>query len=349
MEYPKFRLSKRQADLAGQTLVSDASPEEKIDAFEVVENWRFNHVYPIHAYTEAVQKLVDEFAGASAMRPVVGSRLKRLPSIYGKLKRFRDMKLSRMQDIGGLRVIFPAFEDVYAFERRLAEANLPLLKRRCDYIERPKVSGYRSLHLIYEFRDPTAPEEYQGIAIEFQLRDAIQHYWATTLETFSVFMGHSLKEGGGPEETLRFFETASACFAHLEGSPCGEAYAGKSPKDLARELAELDRSLNVFGKLESYRNTLEITHRESRSGAYVLLKLNSRKGEVDVRFFERAELSAAYQAYSDTERGAQGEDVVLVAVHSLEELLSAYPNYFANTTEFVALAKGFLRDHGVCV
>lgn len=347
MEYPKFKVSKRQADLAGRTLTTPGvSPDEKIDAFEVLENWRSNHIYPVDAYANQVRTLLNDFAAAAGNHPILANRLKRLPSIYGKLKRFPEMKLSRMQDIGGLRVIFPAFEDVYAFERRLTESNLSVLKRRYDYIERPKPSGYRSLHLVYEFGDESAPPEYRGINVEFQLRDAIQHYWATTLETFSVFMGHSLKEGGGPAETLRFFEVASACLAYQEGSPLPEKFTGRNVRDLALELDELNRTLGVFPKLKSYRDTIEITQREKRTGELVLLRLNTKRGEVDIRFFSRSEMNDAYRAYSETERdGGSGDDVVLVAVESLEELLAAYPNYFANTSHFVDITTEFLREN----
>jgi len=36
---------------------------------------------------------------------LIAQRLKRMPSILSKLKRFQNMELSRMQDLGGCRVV----------------------------------------------------------------------------------------------------------------------------------------------------------------------------------------------------------------------------------------------------
>ena len=44
---------------------------------------------------------------------IVVQRLKRLESIMGKLERFPDMNLYRMQDLGGCRVILDTIEQVY--------------------------------------------------------------------------------------------------------------------------------------------------------------------------------------------------------------------------------------------
>ena len=47
------------------------------------------------------------FADRESSEVIVSSRLKRLPTILDKLARHPNMKITRMQDIGGARVILP--------------------------------------------------------------------------------------------------------------------------------------------------------------------------------------------------------------------------------------------------
>lgn len=42
--------------------------------------------------------------------PIVAQRLKRVPTIAGKLLREPGMKLSRMEDVGGVRAVLPSQE-----------------------------------------------------------------------------------------------------------------------------------------------------------------------------------------------------------------------------------------------
>lgn len=64
------------------------------DAYKIVGNWRAAHAYPLYVITKKLRSL----CGNNSM---VVHRLKRMDSIVGKLKRFEQMSLYGMQDLGG--------------------------------------------------------------------------------------------------------------------------------------------------------------------------------------------------------------------------------------------------------
>lgn len=91
------------------------------------------------------------------------------------------MRLSTMQDIGGLRAILDSSEEVYSllelYRRSRSKHSLFSLN---DYIQKPKEDGYRSIHLVYKLKkDPS-------IFLEIQLRSQLQHIWATGVEVFGT-------------------------------------------------------------------------------------------------------------------------------------------------------------------
>jgi ppGpp synthetase/RelA/SpoT-type nucleotidyltranferase len=47
-----------------------------------------------------------------------------MPSIIGKLRRFGDMSLARMQDIGGIRVILKDMSEVRKFHSNLCKKGM---------------------------------------------------------------------------------------------------------------------------------------------------------------------------------------------------------------------------------
>ncbi|MDE2888527.1 MAG: RelA/SpoT domain-containing protein [Gemmatimonadota bacterium] len=68
------------------------------------------------------------------------------------------MKLSRMQDIGGLRAVLKNLKKVSALVEQYRSTRFQHeLVSYDDYITKPKSSGYRSVHLVYRYRNPRAP------------------------------------------------------------------------------------------------------------------------------------------------------------------------------------------------
>lgn len=115
----ELQYSKKAIDRAGDYLSKLYSGElitsggklnadEIVQAYETLNNWRSVHGYPINTFQATLRnklKSIDQNA-------VVAQRLKRTPSIINKLVRFKGMKLSRMQDIGGLRAVVENLKQV---------------------------------------------------------------------------------------------------------------------------------------------------------------------------------------------------------------------------------------------
>lgn len=77
-----------------------------------------------------------------------------------------------------------------------------------DYIEQPKPSGYRGVHLV---------ARYDERRVEVQLRTEIQHEWAVAVERLGGRIGEDLKSGVGPAEVLDLLRRASEAMAVEEG------------------------------------------------------------------------------------------------------------------------------------
>ena len=132
----------------------------------------------------------------------VSQRLKRLPTILEKLVREPTMALANMQDIGGCRAILASIDEVRRVQRRLSKNRPPI--RAYDYIDAPRRSGYRGVHVIVQ---------YDGRSIEVQLRTRIMHEWAVAVERLGGRIGEDLKSSHGPPEVLELLEAVSEAMA----------------------------------------------------------------------------------------------------------------------------------------
>lgn len=139
-ETPKY--SKKEINKAGSIIANSSSTEEeRKNALIILNNWRASHSYPLQVICSNL-RLRNPHA-------IVVQRLKRLDSIIGKIKRFPNMNLYRMQDLGGCRVIVDTIEQVYdAIDKYKKSRIRHILKKENDYIQNPKKSGYRSYHMI---------------------------------------------------------------------------------------------------------------------------------------------------------------------------------------------------------
>jgi putative GTP pyrophosphokinase len=95
-EVPKE--SKNQINKAGQILVQrNPSYAELRWARDLADRWRACHAYPINTFQANLRGKLKGFLHD----PIAAQRLKRMPTIIDKLKRYPAMKLTTMQDIGG--------------------------------------------------------------------------------------------------------------------------------------------------------------------------------------------------------------------------------------------------------
>lgn len=327
--------SKRQVDRAGRALAEGGLPlREENDALQVINNWRSSHSFPMNTFQVALRqraRRIDRDA-------LVAQRLKRVPSIVAKLRRFDGMKLSRMQDIGGCRAVVNSVDDVFMLRKSYLQSDIRhVFVNHKDYIAEPKASGYRGVHLVYRYRSDRN-ETYNGHLVEVQLRSALQHAWATAVETMGTFLRQALKSSEGSTEWLRFFALVSSAFAAREGHgvvPC-------TPDDyqvLLQEIRSQEDRLKVGDRLAAFGEALRTLEEAGiRDSQYYLMVLKPAEETLDIWGYRKNQLNLATDAYLEAEKSVanfEGADVVLVAADSLDALRKAYPNYFLDTNTFL--------------
>ena len=113
----------------------------------------------------------------------VKSRIKSPDSIAAKLEKKNlpvtfDSMMKNLNDIAGVRVICPYISDIYAVrDMLLKQPDIKLITQN-DYIDQPKESGYRSLHLVVEIPVYLSKTEHT-VRIEIQLRTIAMDFWAS--------------------------------------------------------------------------------------------------------------------------------------------------------------------------
>jgi putative GTP pyrophosphokinase len=346
---PPPNASKKQINRAGKYL-KDTPPFTTLEfkqAFEIAEKWRACHAYPINTFQSTLRYKLRKFQGS----PIVAQRLKRMPTIIDKLNRFPDMQLTTMQDIGGLRAILEKTEDVYRLAQEYRENDsLPhILYNEKDHISSPRdLDGYRSLHLMYKYRNHRAPI-YNDLRIELQIRTKKQHIWATAVETMSTFLGQALKSRQGDEEWLAFFSVVSSAFAILEDTPLLPRHKGKTIPEIIGEVKYYENILNALDIMRGYNLAVNvITKSGNREGYfYHLIILNSIEKRVQIKPYNRDQLQQALREYAAVERQAvSGMQVepVLVSAGKFQTLQKAYPNYFLDISEFCDQVEAIIKS-----
>lgn len=198
MQFSKTRVDRSGRELSGfiaaavegQDLQLTSDERDRlIEDIRIVEWWRREHAKPLSRVAANLRYYAGEHG-----RPVVAQRLKKAPSITGKLIRQRSMRLSQMADIGGVRAVLPDLDAVQKVAVRLRKNWT--ITGTADYVTRPKVDGYRAVHLINKHR---------GRLIEVQLRTPRQHSWANAVEHDARLYAPRLKWGIGPGELTEYY------------------------------------------------------------------------------------------------------------------------------------------------
>ena len=267
-----------------------------------------------------------------------------------KLAREQKMALSQMHDLGGCRAIMSCVDAVDRLASMYRGLEPDLFQSEgalkiYDYIRHPKPDGYRGIHIVgrYSARSESY-EAWNGQRIEIQIRSRLQHAFATAVETVTTFTRTPLKFGGGPEEWRRFFSLMGSALALREGTPL-VADTPSTQKALARQLRRASQSLNVKRKLQTWADALRaVPRRHVRGANWLLMVLDVDKSSVSVVGFVEAEKARVALARIEQRPGIGDRfDAVLVWVPSARHLKAAYPNYYADTREFMAALDMILK------
>ncbi len=156
-------------------------------AVEIVDTFRAAHQKPLSVTSVGLR----QFYGTSLKRnpPVVSQRLKRFPRIVRKLANMGDSNLARLEDIGGTRAVVVDFDEQNRLCDHIEKRWRDSIRRRRDYVDEPKSTGYRARHFVIERYDRR---------IEIQVRTRLQQRWANAIEQADSRHNLSLKDGRGP-------------------------------------------------------------------------------------------------------------------------------------------------------
>lgn len=325
-------LSKTAVNKAGNLLRSGDVQGAK----PIINEWRKLHSYPMqHIYTtlnRCNNNIITE-----QLKGIVTQRLKRFASIQEKVVRFPDMNLSRMQDIGGCRVILPGMNELMEATKQTMTDSFEKI-RVSDYITNPnKDSGYRGIHHIYRYLG----QEYEGVFLEVQYRTSLQHLWATAVEMFSVGEPFNVKTGTNVNENVKkFFRLVSSVFALEEGQPIVPG-TPNDKRELAGEIFQLIQSESIITRLRAKRFSCDDA-KNKKKGVYLLALNNHVKPTVlNVYYFDNYD--SALPAYENSENDPN-IDVVLVELGDLGTIRKAYPNYVMDIDNFINKIHHFINN-----
>lgn len=127
----------------------------------------------------------EEYFAQYGRKPIqmIVSRVKKEQSIIDKMKRHgyeltMDNAVQRLYDIAGVRAICAFEHDVYHMAEVLLQHEDIRLHHRKDFIQNPKESGYRSLHLLISVPIYLAAGK-RDVRMEVQLRTITMDFWAS--------------------------------------------------------------------------------------------------------------------------------------------------------------------------
>ena len=332
--------SKSKVNKAGKTLARLDSPGSLSairQSWDLASRWRACHGYPINTFQATLRSRLKNHYPSAAQ---AAQRLKRMPTIIDKLRRYPAMQLTTMQDIAGLRAILPTVSHA---ERLADEYRASRFAHRLqdekDYISCPRdEDGYRSIHLIYRYENKMNPS-YDGLRVELQIRSQLQHMWATAVETMGTFLGQALKSRQGDEAWIYFFSIVSAAFAHIEKRPVSARFSSLAIGDINYEIACAEAKLNALELMRGFSVATESIPQVAgmRGYYYHLIVLDSEQRTVTIRPFRRNDFEKAVFEWERIEkRVAEGErlEPVLVAAGTLRDTRQAYPNFFLDMRKF---------------
>ena len=338
-------VSHREVNMAAKRMVlwNYGSDEALMEAdFDKVALFRATHAYPLRVVTT----LLKQHARTVDPSATVYARTKRMASIITKLLRTPSMQATTMQDVGGCRAVVDDIVSVAKLTDQFRNIS-PQLEdpREYNYVTNPKPDGYRSVHFVVKYKPKnTAYQHLPSRRIEIQIRSALQHKWATALETIDLFTEQTLKAGGGQHYWKRFFVLTSSLFAMKEDCPIVPSSAANDD-ELLQETRGLWTGLRMRQLFDGWITAAqELIPQEHGTNAAYLVQVDVDKKATTVKAF--SDLVEAYTEYGNEERknrSIQGRTVVLVSALSVRQLRGAFPSYYGDTKAFLDEVEGIIR------
>lgn len=239
-----------------------------------------------------------------------------------------------MDDVAGCRLIFKDTAGLLAFRTKFHKAKFNHKRRgdsdRYDYIKRPKETGYRGIHDVYEY-DVNSNEgrALAGLYVEIQYRTLVQHAWATAVELIGFVTESQPKFRKGDKR----YETAMALASEILARAFEESkgpFPDLPDREVVQRFLELDKEIGLLRTLRGL-NAADKAVTEKRNAILIF----SGSGELEVREYRDA--TDALRALFELERKQPDRDIVLVRADTSEEVRLAFKNYFSDARDFMDL------------
>lgn len=328
-------LTKSQLKRIGEKIRKSNNLEELRDDLEKIQDWRGLHSVPLNTLQTTVRKQLKRHK----YQALCVQRLKRMPSIVDKLKRF-PMDLSKMQDIGGMRIVAQDVAEVRnIFEvlvNSISDGSFERIQRFNDYISCPKDDGYRGIHQAFRYISEQR-QDLKGMLIELQIRTKLQHLWATAVETYSIIKRTSLKTGQGAPLDREFFAVASALFALEENAPVPKDYLSYSKEQLVEKFLDLDSKTQILKTLKGITilDDGELMGKDSMlKDCDIILRQDLKNDKIEIFGVIADGANKVYETFEREAAQSEGVQVLLIKISSFKSIKSAYPNFFLDTKDF---------------
>ena len=323
-------ISNSKIDKIGDLLKKENSL--KSSDLKILLDWRNSFSPILDYYYKKLKKNINQNNAV-----VLARRLKRIESIQIKLRRFKTMRLSTLQDVAGVRAILKNEQLLLSvFGKLRSQSNKNKLKRFDNYHSYPKSDGYRGIHLVYQNSNSNM--------IEIQLRTELQHIWATAVEVYGELQHTSFKTGEGDKKWKNFFLLLSSYFAIKENCSPVKEYEKKSEKQIRSLLVKAIKELNVIERLNASTNGFKIItskyNKSGKVGKYALLELDLKSKTTTIEIFNKKDLADAIKIYTQRElemKKDSKKNIVFVNIESLDKIQESYPNYFLNTQKLLEI------------
>ena len=319
--------SKSRVNRAGERVRDNITTHEDL---HVIDEWRAAH----RAVLNTFKAILIQRGRNKGI--IFAQRHKRKRTIFDKLRRFPQMNLSRMDDVAGCRLIFKNIKDLYAFREKFHQARFnhkrrnPDDKDKYDYIKRPKDTGYRGVHDVYEYDvNSVVGRPLAGLYVEIQYRTLVQHAWATTVEVIGFITESQPKFQKGDTRFEHAMQMASELLARAH-----ERMKGPLPeisdRDLVAQFLLADKELGLLEMLRSLNAADKVV--SSKRNAILIF---SEGKPLEVKQYRDA--TDALRALFDLEKQMPDRDIVLVRADTGEEVRLAFKNYFSDARDFIRL------------
>lgn len=352
MAWAKPEFKRDKVNHAGELLISTSASNDEVDlALRIVNNWRAIHACPL----QSIKMTLAGRAQKQDLYAIISQRTKRIPAIRLKLRENHaaglEMKLSQMHDVGGCRAVLRTVLEVEKLAQDYEKAKIKnarrggIFHRKYDYIQKPKSTGYRGIHLVYKYRtDSKTLEIYNDLKIEIQLRSKLQHAWATAVETIDFFTGQALKSNIGDVEWKRFFALVSNEFSRIEKRN-GVPETPQNEVEAKQELKSYTSQIKILEGLRAATGNVAARIAGGLEAHFFLLQLDLSARTVRTTSFIKSQAGEAQEKYLEVEKANKDKpemQTVLVSVDSIDALRKAYPSYYLDITEFVKVLNKIL-------